>query len=144
VIVVADTSGIIAASDRNADEFAACRTVLQEAGTVVISPLVLTEIDHLAKARFGPAARSAIIDFILEQAAIERILIPATGPEVLQPARAVERQYAGLDLDLADAVNVVLAARHATRDLLTLDERDFRAVRPLTSHRWFRLLPHDQ
>jgi predicted nucleic acid-binding protein len=144
VIVVADTSGIIAASDRNADEFASCRAVLQEAGTVVISPLVLTEVDHLAKARFGPAARSAIIDFILEQAALERVLIPATGPDVLQPARALQRQYADLDLDLADAVNVVLAARHATRDLLTLDERDFRAIRPRTSHRWFRLLPHDQ
>jgi predicted nucleic acid-binding protein len=144
VIVVADTSGIIAASDRNADDFGACRTLLREAGTIVISPLVLTEVDHLAKARFGSTARSAIIDFILEQAAIERILIPATGMDVLQPARAVQRKYAGLDLDLADAVNVVLAARHATRDLLTLDERDFRAIRPLTSHRWFRLLPYHQ
>jgi uncharacterized protein len=144
VIIIADTSGIIAASDRNSDDFAACRSVLQEAGTVVISPLVLAEVDHLAKARFGSPARSAIIDFIVKESVIERILIPATGPEVLQPARAVQRQYADLDLDLADAVNVVLAARHATIDLLTLDERGFRAIRPLTSHRWFRLLPHDE
>jgi len=62
VITVADTSGIIAASDRNARESAACRAVLQEAGTVIISPLVLTEVDHLAKARFGSQARTAIID----------------------------------------------------------------------------------
>ena len=144
MIVVADTSGIIAASDRNADESAACRSVLEDAGTVIISPLVLTEVDHLAKERFGSAARSAIIGVILEQAAVERFLIPATGPEILQPARGVQRHYSGLDLDLADAVNVVLAARYATRDLLTLDERDFRAIRPLTSHRWFRLLPHGQ
>ena len=38
MITVADTSGIIAASDRNARESAACRAVLQEAGTVIISP----------------------------------------------------------------------------------------------------------
>jgi uncharacterized protein len=143
VIVIADTSGLIAASDRNAEDFTACRSVLQDAGTVVLSPLVLAEVDHLAKARFGSPARSAIIDFILRQASAERIIIPATGPDVLKPARAVQRQHAGLDLDLADAVNVVLAARHATSDLLTLDERDFRAVRPLTSHRGFRLLPRD-
>lgn len=41
MIVVADTSGVIAASDRNARESAACQGVLREAGTVIISPLVL-------------------------------------------------------------------------------------------------------
>ena len=62
MITVADTSGIIAASDRNAPESAACRAFLQEAGTVIISPMVLTEVDHLAKARFGsqPGPRSSI------------------------------------------------------------------------------------
>jgi uncharacterized protein len=144
VIVVADTSGIIAASDRKADDFSACRSVMEDAGALIISPLVLAEVDHLARARFGSAARSAIIDFILGQAALERIIIPATGPGILQTARAVQRQYADLDLDLADAVNVVLAANYATNELLTLDDRDFRAVRPLTSHRWFRLLPRDR
>ena len=68
MITVADTSGIIAASDRNASESTACRAVLQEAGTVIISPLVLTEVDHLARARFGSQARTAIIDFVLTQA----------------------------------------------------------------------------
>ena len=56
MITVADTSGIIAASDRNAPESAACRAFLQEAGTVIISPMVLTEVDRLAKARFGSQA----------------------------------------------------------------------------------------
>jgi hypothetical protein len=50
VIVVADTSGIIAASERNARESTACLGVLRDAGTVIVSPLVLTEVDHLAKA----------------------------------------------------------------------------------------------
>jgi uncharacterized protein len=143
VITVADTSGIIAASDRNAPESAACRTVLQEAGTVIVSPLVLTEVDHLAKARFGSQARTAIIDFVLAQAGQSRFQIPDPGLEVLDTARMVQRQYAGLDLDLADAVNVALAARYRTDAILTLDRRDFRAMHPLTPHKWFRLLPDD-
>jgi uncharacterized protein len=55
----------------------------------------------------------------------------------------VQRQYASLDLDLADAVNVALAAQYRTDAMLTLDRRDFRAMRPLTPHKWFRLLPDD-
>jgi predicted nucleic acid-binding protein len=143
VIVIADTSGIIAASDRNAGESAACRGVLQQAGTVIVSPLVLTEVDNLAKARFGSDARTAIIDLILTQARESRFQIPETGLEILDTARLVQRQYASLDLDLADAVNVALAAQYRTDAVLTLDRRDFRAIRPLTPHKWFCLLPDD-
>jgi predicted nucleic acid-binding protein len=143
MIVIADTSGIIAASDRNARESATCQAILQEAGLVVVSPFVLTEVDHLAKARFGSRARTAIIDFVIAQARQLRFQIPEVGLEVLDTARAVQRQYADLDLDLADAVNVSLAAQYRTDAVLTLDYRDFRAMRPLTTHKWFRLLPDD-
>ena len=143
VIAVADTSGIIAASDRNARESAACREVLQQAGTVIISPLVLTEVDHLAKARFGSRARTATIDFVIAQAQQMRFQIPETGLELLNTARLVQKQYASLDLDLADAVNVGLAAQYRTDAMLTLDRREFRAVHPLTPHKRFRLLPDD-
>jgi predicted nucleic acid-binding protein len=141
VIVIADTSGIIAASDRSARESAACQEVLREAGTVIISPLVLTEVDHLAKARFGSQARSAIIEFIVAQTRQSRFQIPETGLEILDMARLVQQQYASLDLDLADGVNAALAAQYRTDAILTLDRRDFRAIRPLTPHKHFRLLP---
>jgi uncharacterized protein len=143
MIVIADTSGIIAASDRNARESATCQAILEEAGLVIISPLVLTEVDHLAKARFGSRAPTAIIDFVIAQARQLRFQIPAVGLEMLDTARSVQRQYADLDLDLADAVNVSLAAEYRTDAVLTLDHRDFRAMRPLTTHKWFRLLPDD-
>jgi predicted nucleic acid-binding protein len=51
-------------------------------------------------------------------------------------------RYADLDLGLADASNVVLANRHDTLDVLTLDERHFRVLRG-TGGRPFRLLPAD-
>ena len=40
-------------------------------------------------------------------------------------------------------MNVVLAERYETDGVLTLDRRDFRAIRPLTGHKAFRLLPDD-
>ena len=52
-------------------------------------------------------------------------------------------RYRDLDLDLADAVNVALAAEYDTEAVLTLDRRDFRAGRPLGHHKAFRVLPDD-
>ena len=97
---------------------------------MIISPLVLTEVDHLAKARFGSRARTMIIDFVITQARQTRFQIPETGIEILDTARLVQKQYASLDLDLAGAVNVGLAAQYRTDAVLTLDRRDFRAVHP--------------
>lgn len=143
VILIADTSGLLAASDKNDPEYFGCRAALADAGTVVISPLVLAELDHLADARFGSAARSTLIDFIIAQTRRERFLIPLISLESLETARNVQRQYGDLNLDLADAVNVALSAEYRTVSVLTLDRRDFRAVRPLTPHSAFRLFPDD-
>lgn len=143
MILIADTSGLIAASDKNAPESTVCQTALTNAGTTLVSPLVLAEVDHFAKARFGSQARSTLIDFIVFQAQRGRFQIPAVTIELLETARKVQRTYAGLDIDLADGVNVALAAEYRTCTMLTLDRRDFRAIRPLTPHPAFRLLPDD-
>jgi len=59
-------------------------------------------------------------------------------------ARAVDilDRYADLDIGLADASIVVLAERHRSSDVLSLDERHFRAVRGPRG-RPFRILPAD-
>lgn len=144
MILLADTSGLIAASDKKAPESADCRSMLAEAGTVVVSPLVLAETDHLAKARFGSAARAILIDSIVFQVRRGRFRVPEITVEVLETARQVRRKYAALDLDLTDTVNVALAAEFRTDTVLTLDRRDFRAIAPLTPHSAFRLLPDDR
>ncbi|MFD7156525.1 PIN domain-containing protein [Kribbella sp. NPDC059898] len=143
MILVADTSGIIAAFDRNAPEGPVCRKLLQDAGTVVLSPLVLAEVDQLARARLGGVARSQILELLTAQVQRMRFQVPDIGAETLATALAVIARYADLDLDLADAVTVALAADYRTDSVLTLDRRDFRAVRPLTPHQAFRLLPDD-
>ncbi len=53
------------------------------------------------------------------------------------------KEPCSLGIGLADASVVVLAERYGTYDILTLDERHFRAMRPLTGRRSFRLLPAD-
>ena len=45
--------------------------------------------------------------------------------------------------DFAEALAVVLAERHRTREVLTLDERHFRALRTRDRKR-FKLLPLDR
>ncbi|MEK6608260.1 MAG: hypothetical protein AABZ30_11405 [Myxococcota bacterium] len=60
----------------------------------------------------------------------------------LAAARGVMARYPDLSIGLADASIVVLAGRYGVRDLLTLDERHFRALRT-PDRRRFRLLPAD-
>jgi uncharacterized protein len=52
-------------------------------------------------------------------------------------------RYRDQNIGLTDASLVILALRHRTNRLLTLDERHFRVVRPLQRFRSFRLLPLD-
>ena len=54
-----------------------------------------------------------------------------SAPHDVTLAAGVMRRYANLAIGLADASIVVLAQRQGTRDVLTLDERHFRALRTL-------------
>jgi hypothetical protein len=57
-------------------------------------------------------------------------------------ANEILDQYADLELGLAEASLIVLSERHDLVDLLTLDERHFRAVRG-PGGKPFRVLPVD-
>jgi predicted nucleic acid-binding protein len=56
--------------------------------------------------------------------------------------RRVDLRYADLGLGLADCSLVVLAHRHATKRILSFDERHLRAVAPLAGGA-FTILPAD-
>jgi predicted nucleic acid-binding protein len=142
VILVADTCAILAAADRSHPDGPAAVAALERAGTIVVSPMVLDEVDHLAR-RVDASARHRIIDGIIEDARRSRVLIPEITADLLIEARGLVHRYAALDLDLSDAVSVALAAEYRTDVILTLDHQDFRAIRPLSAHKAFRLLPAD-
>ena len=143
MIVIGDTSGLVSAFNADDSGQAAARSALQQASVTVISPLVIAEIEHIMTRNIDRNSAHAAIDWLLDQERATRILVPESAAPVLRRARTVQERYAALRLDLADSVNVVLAAEYETNYILTLDRRDFRAIRPLTHHRAFRLLPDD-
>ncbi|MFI9510315.1 type II toxin-antitoxin system VapC family toxin [Nocardia sp. NPDC052566] len=142
-IVIADTSGLIAAFDTSSPESNGAFHVLETAGLVVISPLILAEVDHVARRVLGRRVAIEMIEDLGAQARTPHFQIAAVTSDVLDQANAVRRLYPDLHLDLADAVTVALAADYETDAVLTLDRRDFRALAPLTEHKAFRVLPDD-
>jgi hypothetical protein len=62
------------------------------------------------------------------------------GAEDLAEACAIVERYADQSIGIADASNVILAARNHTRTIATLDRRHFEVVRPIGGGR-FSILP---
>lgn len=138
-MIVLDTSGMLAALDGDHPLHDRAQAILSEdPGPFLLSPLVLAEIDYLVTARMGVADETRLLR---EVAAGAYRLEPLSADDVGVAADLVER-YADLNIGLADASLVVIAAREGTTRVLTLDERHFRAIRPLRG-RAFKLLPSD-
>ena len=139
-VVIADTSALIAFFNQADKHHDAVRKGIAEAGHLVVSPCVLTELDYLISTRQGAAAAGAILRYAAGRVAAGRWEVPAIGP-LLLAAHAVLEDYPAIGL--ADAMNVVLARESRTDVIATLDYRHFRVIRPLTRHGAFRLLPDD-
>jgi predicted nucleic acid-binding protein len=143
VIIIGDTSGLVAALNVSDPEHEAARTALRTAALTVVSPLVLLEIEHITTRNVCRQAALAVNDWLLAQEQTGRVAVPSLSAATLRKARKIQDRYAALRLDLADAVNVLLAEQFETETILTLDRRDFRAITPLTGKHGFRLLPDD-
>lgn len=138
-MIVLDTSGLLAAIDGSQRTHAAAAAALRWAGEPrLLSPFVLAELDYLLASRVSVAAARAFLGEVVRGA----YQLEPFGQDDVEQALGILNRYSDLDLGLADASLVVLAERHATLDLLTLDERHFRAVRG-PGGRPFRLLPVD-
>lgn len=101
------------------------------------------ELDHVATRELGREAALGAVDDIRRWMRAGRVVVPQIDEDHLAAAQSLRVRYGDLDLDLADAVNVALAAEYDTDVILTLDRRAFRAVRPLGRHKAFRVLPDD-
>ncbi|MEU6550439.1 PIN domain-containing protein [Streptomyces sp. NPDC046915] len=145
IIVIADTSGLLAALDSAHPEHRAANEAIMAAGLLVMSPLLLAALDHVATRELGREAALSAVDDLRRWMSRGRVVIPEITEVHLGAAQSVRVRYRALDLDLdlADAVNVALAADYDTDAILTLDRRDFRAVRPLGRYKAFRVLPDD-
>ncbi|MGB3682591.1 MAG: PIN domain-containing protein [Rubrobacteraceae bacterium] len=137
--IVLDTSGLLAAVDADQRFHPAAREALERSRTdLVLSPFVLAELDYMVLTRVGRAQELSLLDEVAKGA---YRLDPFSAKDVAEAGKLI-REYSDLDIGLADASNVVLADRHETLDILTLDEWHFRPLRS-GSGRPFRLLPFD-
>jgi predicted nucleic acid-binding protein len=138
-LILVDTSGLLANYDRRDRHHAAVTRILQQPQRRILSPFVLAELDYLLSEIAGQSAELVMLEDV-GRGAYE--LDPFNAADVTTAIRLIE-QYADLDLRLADASIMVLADRHRCRDILTLDQRHFRAVRG-PDGKPFRLLPFDE
>jgi len=138
-VILLDTSGLLAAIDSSQRRHAACAAALAGArGPLVLSPFVLAELDYLLARHVGARAQSQL----LEEVARGAYRLEPFGAEDVGAAKAILERYRDLAIGIADASIVVLAERHSARDVLTLDERHFRALR-FGRGRRFRVLAAD-
>lgn len=137
-MIVLDTSGLLAVLDSSERTHDRAKGVLeQESGPLLLSPFVLAELDYLIGTRNVEAELALLRDVGDGAYRLETM----TSEDVEQAAEIVER-YRDLAIGLADASVVLIAHRAGTKRILTLDERHFRALRPLGGGR-FTLLPAD-
>lgn len=137
--IVADAGAIYALYDKKDRHSTAVRRTLDhEHGIVVIPVAILGELDYLLREHLSIRAELDFIDSVLSGAfALENPTL-----EDLARCHELITTYRDLNLGLADAAVIATAERLEINRILTVDERDFRIVRP-KSGRPFILLPSD-
>ncbi|HVS66285.1 MAG TPA: PIN domain-containing protein [Thermoanaerobaculia bacterium] len=138
-MIVCDTSGLYAAYNARQPEHKKVLAALERRrGPLVMSSYVLTELDYLLRTKVSIEAEVGLLRDV-EAGAYE---VSSLSTAEIGTAVALIERYSDRNLGLADAANVVLAARFRTNALLTLDERDYRVVKPVWGES-FELVPVD-
>lgn len=138
-MLLLDTSGLLAALFPDQRDHAECSEAVKAAkGDRLLSPFVLAELDYLVGKHAGVDAELALLDEVVRGA----YRLVDFGDADVASARDVIANYDKLRIGLTDASIVVLSVRFKCLDVLTLDERHFRALRGHTGKR-FRILPAD-
>ncbi|HEV2088340.1 MAG TPA: PIN domain-containing protein [Cryptosporangiaceae bacterium] len=137
--VVADTGALYAAFDADDLHHRAVADWLNASNdTPVVSPLVLAELDYLLARNGGERTRA---DAMAELT--ERVVVGSFTHATFVAAAGLAASYGELGIGLTDASVLLLARDHDTVDILTTDQRHFRAVRPPGAGKAYRLLPFD-
>jgi predicted nucleic acid-binding protein len=136
-VIIADTSGLLALFNVREPRHVDARRVMEgHDDPLVISPFVIAELDYLVATRMGVDAELEVLN---ELGGGAYHLGQLDAEDLRECAKVVDR-YRDQEIGVTDASVVVLASRHRTRSVLTLDHRHFNALRPIEGGR-FRLLP---
>jgi predicted nucleic acid-binding protein len=139
-LIVLDTSVVLAFMDRRDTDHEIVRAWMDESeDELVTTPLVVAELDHLVFRQGGAAAAKTLREDFGEGA-----YVVEWWQSAIHETIAVAERYESMEIGLTDASLIALAARLQTVEIATLDERHFRAVRPMTDGEdAFTLLPYD-
>ena len=134
-------AGVLAvqADARHEDHASVARILRNEPHGLITSEFAAAEADYLIMRDLGVAVE---LDF-LDDLAAGTFQVECLTRAELAKARDLARRHRGLALGIADASLVILADRHRTTRIATLDQRAFRAVSPLTGG-FFTILPADE
>jgi len=129
--MIVDTSALLAYLNRGETRHADVRAAIDaDPGPFVVSPFVLAELDYLVLTRHGVAAELAALD----ELASGRWQLVGLEQTEIRRARELVARFADERIGLTDASLIVLAARHHTRVIATLDRRHFSVLRLLDGH----------
>ncbi len=137
--VIIDAAPLVAFGDASDPYFETIAGLLRTIdGPLVVPAPVTAEVDYLLGRRLGDGARRS---FIADLAA-GRFAVACLEQEDYAKVSELDARYADLRLGLADCSVILAANRYKTDQIITFDERHFRAVAPLTGGA-FTLLPAD-
>lgn len=123
-MILVDTSGLLALHEESNPYRERALNILAVPQVRILSPFILAELHYLISKYAGA---QAALTFLKD---IERgvYALETFNRGDIARARAIIEQYADFGPGLADASVVVLAERHNCHDLLTMDQRHFRAM----------------
>jgi predicted nucleic acid-binding protein len=124
-IAIVDAGALVALNNARDDDHARVLRVFESyPGQLLIPDPVIAEVDYLLRELVGIDAELDFLSNLIDGTlAIEHLTT-----DDYSDCRDLIRRYRNLDIGLADASVVVVANRVGTRDLLTLDQRDFRVI----------------
>jgi predicted nucleic acid-binding protein len=94
---------------------------MAEIGHLVISPLVLAELDYLVTKFLGTGPAIQVLGHLADRVSVARFEV-ADVRGGLHSARQVMRQYSALDIGLTNAMNVVVAREIRTDAVFTVGQ----------------------
>lgn len=137
--LVADTGPLYAIFDAKDRHHERVRSVFESyRGSIVVPLPVVTEVDYFLSRYLGS---QAALDFV-ESLSTGAFEVDHLEPGDLRRCHELMGRYDDLGLGFVDASVMVVAERRRTREILTVDERDFRAV-GRHDHGTFVLYPLD-
>ena len=117
----------MSAADTDEPRHGDCASVLSgHRGQLVTSAAVVAETAWLIEDRLGPAAEARFLTMVINDVRV----VDLTKVDYQRCIELIDR-YADMGLGLVDASIVAIAERLGHTTIATLNERDFRVVRPV-------------